>query len=44
VRTEPLRWNDPANLAALLPEWDAADLAKLAEVAAAWKAAPPSWP
>lgn len=44
VRTEPLRWNDPANLAALLPEWDATDLAKLAEVAAAWKAAPPSWP
>lgn len=44
VRTEPLRWNDPANLAALLPEWDAADLAKLAEVAAAWKAAPPGWP
>jgi hypothetical protein len=44
VRTEPMRWNDPANLPALLPDWNAADRAKLAEVAAAWRAAPPSWP
>lgn len=44
VRTEPLRWRDPANLPALLPDWREQDRAKLAEVAAAWAAAPPSWP
>ena len=44
VRTEPLRWGDPANLPTLLPDWREQDRAKLAEVAAAWRAAPPSWP
>jgi tetratricopeptide (TPR) repeat protein len=44
VRTEPQRWSDPANLAALLPDWNDADRATLAEVAAAWRAAPPIWP
>jgi len=44
VRTEPLRWRDPANLPALLPDWREQDRAKLAEVAAAWRTAPPSWP
>ena len=44
VRTEPLRWNDPANLPALLPDWRAEDRATLAEVAAAWREAPPAWP
>ena len=44
VRTEPLRWRDPANLPALLPDWREQDRAKLAEVAAEWRAAPPSWP
>lgn len=44
VRTEPTQWRDPANLPALLPDWREADRAKLAEVAAAWQAAPPAWP
>lgn len=44
VRTEPTRWRDPANLPALLPDWSKDDVAKLAEVAAAWAEAPPSWP
>lgn len=44
VRTEPLRWRDLAHLASLLPDWREQDRATLAEVAAAWKAAPPAWP
>jgi hypothetical protein len=44
VRTEPLRWRDPANLPTLLPDWREQDRAKLAEVAAAWASAPPDWP
>ncbi len=44
VRTEPTLWRDPANLPSLLPDWREADRAKLAEVAAAWQAAPPAWP
>ncbi|HEY9540949.1 MAG TPA: tetratricopeptide repeat protein, partial [Luteimonas sp.] len=44
VRTEPMHWRDPANLPALLPDWREEDRAKLAEVAAAWAKAPPSWP
>ena len=44
VRTEPVRWRDPANLPALLPDWSEEDRAKLAEVAAAWAEVPPSWP
>lgn len=44
VRTEPAQWRDPANLPRLLPDWREAERAKLAEVAAAWQAAPPAWP
>ncbi len=44
VRTEPGRWGNPANLPALLQEWRDEERAVLAEVAAAWRAAPPSWP
>lgn len=43
VRTEPRLWQSP-DLAQLLPGWTEADRAVLAEVAAAWQAAPPSWP
>ena len=43
VRTEPQLWSSP-DLARLLPAWSDADRAVLAEVAAAWQAAPPSWP
>lgn len=43
VRTEPGLWQSP-DLARLLPDWTAADRAVLAEVAAAWRAAPPTWP
>ena len=44
VRTEPMRWSDPANLPALLPDWREEDRVKLAEVLAAWREAPPTWP
>lgn len=44
VRTEPTLWTDAANFPRLLPDWDEADRAVLAEVAAAWQANPPSWP
>lgn len=44
VRTEPSLWADPANLPALLPDWREQERATLAEVAAAWRAAPPAWP
>lgn len=44
VRTEPARWNNPANFPALLPDWREEDRAKLAEVHAAWLANPPRWP
>ena len=44
VRTEPGRWSDPANYPALLPGWREQDRARLAEVFAAWQAAPPAWP
>src|SRR5690606_3643458 len=44
VRTEPSRWRDAANLDALLPDWRAEDRARLAEVLAAWREAPPAWP
>lgn len=43
VRTEPQLWQAP-DLARLLPDWTEADRAVLAQVAAAWQAAPPSWP
>jgi len=44
VRTEPTLWDNPANYPQLLPEWSAQDHALLAEVHAAWRAAPPAWP
>jgi len=44
VRTEPTLWDNPANYPQLLPEWRAQDHALLAEVHAAWRAAPPAWP
>jgi tetratricopeptide (TPR) repeat protein len=43
VRTEPGLWQSP-DLARLLPDWREEDRARLAEVAAAWRAAPPAWP
>ncbi len=44
VRTEPGLWGDPANYASLLPDWREQDRRRLAEVFAAWQAAPPAWP
>lgn len=44
VRTWPDRWAYEASLPSLLPEWSEADRATLAEVLAAWREAPPSWP
>lgn len=44
VRTWPDRWTDPSALPGLLPDWSEADRATLAEVLAAWREAPPSWP
>jgi len=44
VRTEPTLWNDPARYPTLLPDWTPAERATLAEVFAAWRAAPPAWP
>lgn len=43
VRTEPGLWTTP-DFERLLPDWAADDRAVLAEVAGAWRAAPPSWP
>lgn len=43
VRTHPDRWSNPAQLAALLPDWSVDDRATLAEVQAAWRADPPTW-
>jgi tetratricopeptide (TPR) repeat protein len=43
VRTEPTRWTAP-DLEALLPGWRKDERAALAEVHAAWQAAPPAWP
>lgn len=44
VRTEPNLWNDPARYPTLLPDWTDAERRTLAEVFAAWQAAPPAWP
>lgn len=44
VRTEPAQWGDPANFAALLPDWREQERQRLGEVHAAWQAAPPAWP
>lgn len=43
VRTEPGLWQSP-DLARLLPDWRDEERALLADVAAAWRAAPPAWP
>ncbi|MBJ6979791.1 MULTISPECIES: tetratricopeptide repeat protein [unclassified Luteimonas] len=43
VRTEPALWTTP-DLQRLLPGWSQADRDVLAQVAAAWKVAPPPWP
>lgn len=44
VRTEPEQWSDAANFATLLPDWSLRDRDTLAQVLAAWQAAPPAWP
>jgi tetratricopeptide (TPR) repeat protein len=44
VRTWPDRWSSAASLPALLPDWSEEDRAILAEVLAAWRADPPTWP
>lgn len=44
VRTEPQQWSGAAGYAQLLPDWREEDRATLAEVQAAWQAAPPAWP
>lgn len=44
VRTDPGQWDDPGNHARLLPDWQARELAVLAQVHQAWQAAPPAWP
>lgn len=44
VRTEPDLWNDPVNFAQLLPAWQEQERSTLAQVQAAWQAAPPAWP
>jgi hypothetical protein len=44
VRTEPNLWGDPTNYVTLLPDWREQDRRRLAEVYAAWQAAPPAWP
>ena len=44
VRTEPQRWGSADALPQLLPDWRSEDLAVLAQVQAAWQAAPPAWP
>lgn len=44
VRTYPDRWPYEASLPGLLPGWSDADRATLAEVLAAWRENPPTWP
>lgn len=44
VRTEPNQWSGTDRHARLLPGWRPEDLAVLADVRAAWVAAPPRWP
>jgi len=44
VRTEPGLWSDPVRYPAALPDWTERERATLAEVHAAWRAAPPAWP
>lgn len=44
VRTEPDLWSDPANFVQLLPAWQEQERSTLAQVQAAWQAAPPAWP
>lgn len=44
VRTEPRSWSTPDRFDTLLPAWRAEERALLAQVQAAWAAAPPAWP
>jgi hypothetical protein len=44
VRTEPEQWRDANRFAQLLPGWQDAERAQLAEVQQAWVANPPAWP
>ncbi|MET0550918.1 MAG: tetratricopeptide repeat protein [Xanthomonas sp.] len=44
ARTWPDKWGAGADFAALLPTWRDDERATLAEVQAAWTAAPPAWP
>ncbi|MXV34274.1 MULTISPECIES: tetratricopeptide repeat protein [unclassified Xanthomonas] len=44
ARTWPDKWGAGADFAALLPSWRDDERATLADVQAAWKAAPPAWP
>ncbi|MBB1062023.1 tetratricopeptide repeat protein [Marilutibacter spongiae] len=44
VRSEPDQWRGTSRYAELLPDWRDDERATLAEVQAAWKANPPSWP
>jgi tetratricopeptide (TPR) repeat protein len=44
VRTEPEQWSDTARFAQLLPHWQDAERAQLAEVQQAWVSSPPAWP
>jgi len=44
VRTQPGDWTATQGYARLLPDWQPAERDTLAQVHAAWVAAPPSWP
>ena len=44
VRTWPDRWSSAESLPTLLPDWREEDRAILAQVLAAWRENPPSWP
>lgn len=44
VRSEPARWRETGQYAALLPDWREQDRATLAEVQQAWAENPPGWP
>ena len=44
VRTEPQLWSGTASYGQLLPDWREEERVALAEVQAAWQAAPPAWP
>lgn len=43
VRTHPNQWSDSSRFDTLLPDWQPAERALLAEVQQAWQADPPQW-